>query len=769
MIIISDQLNLSNILTLEPRESNVIYVGANIKVESQVEYLARVDYYNRYLGLEVYMLEPPGEYTTSDFLNFIDLESISYKKFGFVHNLMDFEQIAVGQVINVIDSLVSESSTDALSAKQGKVLKGLVDSISIVESDPIFSNWLISTPPAYVGDIPTALLDLTEDSTHRVITDLERAAFHSHSNKVALDNVSGINTGDNAINTLYSGLVTSKQNTLQSGINIKTINNEPILGSGNITIVGGGGGGDVIGPGIAINNNIVFFNGTTGTLIKDSGLTISGSNTGDETNSSIRTKLGITTLSGSNTGDQNLTGLVPYTGATANLNLGVYDLFADKISIGTNNTTYKLDVKGTTSNDIISSDIGFNIYPVPDPTTPTGVVSAGGSVESGFHIYNVSYTTAIGETHTKSSATINVTGGNTVTLTIPVSTDPRVTGRKIYRNKAGGAAWVDYLLATIADNTTTTYVDTVSDTTLTGTSGVGFYRPNTTTKNITVGGVKALTLDTKGTIVGISAGDAITSSGSCVLVGYLAGLRLISGSYHTILGEGAGSYLTTSGGNVLIGESAGCKQNGGDNTAVGWRCLGYTTVATQNTAYTTAIGSNAGHNLTGNYNTLIGYYAANSVTTSQYGTFLGGWAARFLGDAVTSYVGTGNGNTFIGYDTRAFTNADTNETVIGYQATGVGSNSISLGNASITKLAVGATEVFYQPLKSGSAGTLGQALVSTGASTSPSWQNVPVISSGTAAPATTPTKVGDIYVDTTNKKLYFATGIASSADWTIAN
>jgi hypothetical protein len=46
---------------------------------------------------------------------------------------------------------------------------------------------------------------------------------------------------------------------------------------------------------------------------------------------------------------------------------------------------------------------------------------------------------------------------------------------------------------------------------------------------------------------------------------------------------------------------------------------------------------------------------------------------------------------------------------------------------------------------------------------------VPLISTGAAAPATTPGKVGDIFIDTVNKKLYFATGTSSSADWTIAN
>lgn len=38
----------------------------------------------------------------------------------------------------------------------------------------------------------------------------------------------------------------------------------------------------VSGPTSAVDSNVVFFDGTTGRLIKDSGLTISGSNTGDE-------------------------------------------------------------------------------------------------------------------------------------------------------------------------------------------------------------------------------------------------------------------------------------------------------------------------------------------------------------------------------------------------------------------------------------------------------------------------------------------------------
>lgn len=46
-----------------------------------------------------------------------------------------------------------------------------------------------------------------------------------------------------ALATAIGTKVKSKQDILVSGTNIKTINNQSILGSGNITISGGAGGG----------------------------------------------------------------------------------------------------------------------------------------------------------------------------------------------------------------------------------------------------------------------------------------------------------------------------------------------------------------------------------------------------------------------------------------------------------------------------------------------------------------------------------------------
>lgn len=66
----------------------------------------------------------------------------------------------------------------------------------------------------------------------------------------------GVNTGDNATNTQYSGLAASKQDVLVSGTNIKTVNGTTLLGSGDL-VVSGAGASRVWLPGDVVNNNAV--------------------------------------------------------------------------------------------------------------------------------------------------------------------------------------------------------------------------------------------------------------------------------------------------------------------------------------------------------------------------------------------------------------------------------------------------------------------------------------------------------------------------------
>ena len=42
---------------------------------------------------------------------------------------------------------------------------------------------------------------------------------------------------------------------------------------------------------------------------------------------------------------------------------------------------------------------------------------------------------------------------------------------------------------------------------------------------------------------------------------------------------------------------------------------------------------------------------------------------------------------------------------------------------------------------------------------------VPHVSVGSGVPAVTPSKIGDLYVDTLNKHLYWAAGTTNSGDW----
>jgi hypothetical protein len=74
------------------------------------------------------------------------------------------------------------------------------------------------------------------DATTSDIADSTNKRYVSDAQLVVIGNTSGTNTGDNATNSQYSGLATSKQDTLVSGTNIKTINSTSLLGSGNVSV-----------------------------------------------------------------------------------------------------------------------------------------------------------------------------------------------------------------------------------------------------------------------------------------------------------------------------------------------------------------------------------------------------------------------------------------------------------------------------------------------------------------------------------------------------
>jgi hypothetical protein len=144
----------------------------------------------------------------------------------------------------------------------------------------------------------------------------------------------------------------------------------------------------------------------------------------------------------------------------------------------------------------------------------------------------------------------------------------------------------------------------------------------------------------------------------------------------------------------------------GQNTFVGKAgntTMGSTATLTSHGSYNTGVGSDALISLTtGNFNTAIGLDALRTSTTGSNNTAVGAFALREnMGGQNTSlgyYAGgliansnqniNGSNSVFIGHFTRALGDTESNQIVIGHTATGIGSNTVTLGNDSIATTAL---------------------------------------------------------------------------------
>ena len=153
---------------------------------------------------------------------------------------------------------------------------------------------------------------------------------------------------------------------------------------------------------------------------------------------------------------------------------------------------------------------------------------------------------------------------------------------------------------------------------------------------------------TANTIFGTNAGASASLSGSSnSFFGETAGQAVTTGGGNTLIGQAAGSILTTGGSNVYIGRSAGgANQTSTTNTGVGtFTMLNHTT---------------GGNNITQGFN-----------------------AARYYADGTTNAVSFSD-CIYLGTATRVSGAGVTNEIAIGTSAIGNGSNTVTLGNTSIT-------------------------------------------------------------------------------------
>lgn len=164
------------------------------------------------------------------------------------------------------------------------------------------------------------------------------------------------------------------------------------------------------------------------------------------------------------------------------------------------------------------------------------------------------------------------------------------------------------------------------------------------------------------------AGYRLDVNGTARINTLTIGLGLGQVATNTVIGVSAGGSNTVGSANFFGGYNAGFYNSGGSrNTAVGNLAL-----------YS---------NQTGNNNNAFGDYSFASVNTGNNNAAYGQFSGRWIANGSTPLTNTNN-SVFIGVDSRANANSETNQIVIGYQAIGIGSNSVVLGNDSITKTAL---------------------------------------------------------------------------------
>ena len=161
---------------------------------------------------------------------------------------------------------------------------------------------------------------------------------------------------------------------------------------------------------------------------------------------------------------------------------------------------------------------------------------------------------------------------------------------------------------------------------------------------------------------GVSAGRDNTGAEQSAF-GYFAG-RSNTGDNQSAFGRTAG-FSNTGNNQSAFGFNAGR-----DNTGSGQLAFGYSAGRGNTGDNQSAFGFNAGRDNTGNNNSNFGYQSG-----------------YFLSNGTTVNAASSN-SVFLGSNTKALGASQTNQIVIGHDATGIGANSVTLGNDNIETTAL---------------------------------------------------------------------------------
>jgi hypothetical protein len=211
-----------------------------------------------------------------------------------------------------------------------------------------------------------------------------------------------------------------------------------------------------------------------------------------------------------------------------------------------------------------------------------------------------------------------------------------------------------------------------------------------------------LTTTANASVNGVSVGRGSGNIATTTAIGSSAGNANTTGAFNTFIGASAGATNSTANQNTFVGFNAGnATSTGGSNTIVG-TFAGQSNSTGANNIF---IGVNTGgSNTTGAANTFIGREAGFSNLTGSQNVMLGQNAGRFITGGSTANTISSN-SIFIGINNKALADNQSNQIVIGHDATGLGTNTTVIGNSVTT------TTALYGDLVLGSTTPVASALL----------------------------------------------------------
>lgn len=296
-------------------------------------------------------------------------------------------------------------------------------------------------------------------------------------------------------------------------------------------------------------------------------------------------------------------------------------------------------------------------------------------------------------------------------------------------------------------------------------------------------GTVALSADWAAGNFNITSKNIVTTGAATSNFGFGISPLAFSSGAGFVFNVGVGSYpliISSGGHNVAIGITTMQQSSGDYNNAIGENCLrensgsyneacGMAALFQNTGSYNIGIGVNSLTHNAGNNNTAIGSHALYDANGSDNTAI--GYRAGYL-KADGGYNEPASDNVYIGSGVRSLVSAGSNEIIIGKGAIGAGSNTLTLGNNSITRsLLIGNVENANTAI---TAGTGTGLTINSAGNFNRQVYKVTVTYAGFAAAALTAdhtiatlpakTKIVGFYADTT---VPFTGGAVSAASLTV--